>query len=480
MTKKTVGLLILGVAMLAASVGAQAPDTLWTKTFGGAYNDEAWQVQPASDNGLIVIGAGMPQNFGNWDLQLIKTDVNGNAIWTKNYGGPFAEQGRAVRQTPDGGYIAVGWKRSSAIGGKEIWLLKLNASGDTLWTRTYNDYTEQEARTIELTPDGGYLMAGWAIADWESYEDVYIIRVDSLGNVIWRKNYGGENSQKAWSAKPTSDGGYIVAGWTDNHPNITGMYIIKTDSNGDTLWTRIFTTQFTFAASSILETDDHRFIVGGSLNVEWSNNFNAILLYLDDSGDIDHMRFMTFGKIYSIARTREGGLIIAGTMVDDLSSSIIVRTDIMDGESWIKNIGEALNSRISARSAFQASDGGYVFTGTTKSYPENIVLVKLANETTSINGDQIGTLPAKFTLSQNYPNPFNAQTSINYILPIASNVSVGIFDILGRKLATLYDGNQEAGNHQIIWNASEQSSGIYFYRIQVGNYAETKKMVLLK
>ncbi len=89
-------------------------------------------------------------------------------------------------------------------------------------------------------------------------------------------------------------------------------------------------------------------------------------------------------------------------------------------------------------------------------------------------------IPGKFALSQNYPNPFNAQTAINYVLPIASEVSVNIFDILGRKLVTLYNGRQQAGNHRITWDANEQSSGVYFYRIQVGNYAETRKMVLLK
>jgi len=89
-------------------------------------------------------------------------------------------------------------------------------------------------------------------------------------------------------------------------------------------------------------------------------------------------------------------------------------------------------------------------------------------------------LPDKFSLLQNYPNPFNAQTTINYALPEAAQVTIEIFDLLGRKVETLVDGKQPAGYHQVIWNAFDQTSGIYFYKIQSGDYTETRKMVLLK
>ncbi|MEE9119299.1 MAG: T9SS type A sorting domain-containing protein [Calditrichia bacterium] len=89
-------------------------------------------------------------------------------------------------------------------------------------------------------------------------------------------------------------------------------------------------------------------------------------------------------------------------------------------------------------------------------------------------------LPRKYLLNQNYPNPFNASTTIQYSLPSASDVTIDIYDLLDRKVETLVQGEQKAGHHQVIWGAKDQSSGIYFYRIQAGDYAETKKMVLLK
>jgi len=89
-------------------------------------------------------------------------------------------------------------------------------------------------------------------------------------------------------------------------------------------------------------------------------------------------------------------------------------------------------------------------------------------------------LPIEYRLSQNYPNPFNAQTTISYSLPTQSDVTIDIFDILGRKIETIAEGLRPAGDHQVIWDASDRSSGIYFYRIKAGDKAETKKMTLMK
>ncbi len=94
--------------------------------------------------------------------------------------------------------------------------------------------------------------------------------------------------------------------------------------------------------------------------------------------------------------------------------------------------------------------------------------------------DEVPEIPSRFALAQNYPNPFNASTIIQFNLPSASDVIIEIYDILGRRVETLFDAEQPAGYHQIVWDASDQSSGIYFYRIQAGEYSDTRKMVLLK
>ena len=99
---------------------------------------------------------------------------------------------------------------------------------------------------------------------------------------------------------------------------------------------------------------------------------------------------------------------------------------------------------------------------------------------TNINDSHVIALPHAFSLSQNYPNPFNPSTTIKYDLPSPCRVNIEIYDILGRRVMTLVDEEQVAGSHQAIWNASDKASGIYFYRIQAGEFVETKKMLLVR
>jgi len=461
------------------SVGrCQAPDTLWFRNFGGAYSDEGWQVQETVDGRLIVVGSGMSGNFGNWDIYLIKTDSDGNMLWTRTFGGPNTDRGNAIRQTPDGGYIVAGWKRSSAQGGAEICLIKTNSYGDLLWTRTYSDYQNQEAGSIELTPDGGYVIAGW-MTNMPIYEDIFIMKTDSLGNIIWRKNYGGHDSEKAWSVKNTSDGGFVIAGWSDIFPRGSDIYVIKTDQNGDTVWTRVYGTMYDDLATSILETPDHRYIVGGCVGAD-SYERRAALLFLGENGDSLATAILPYTEIHSVEMTSDSGLIISGSTLDTLSTAFIAKTDMNGQEIWAKIFAPGSSVSCYAYSAIQTLDSGYVFTGSTQAYPEDVVLAKMAREQTGIDDQQHSVLPERIALFQNYPNPFNPATTIRYELPEFAEVTIEIYDILGRKVATLVSGPQQAGPHRVVWDGGEYPSGIYFYRLKTNDFVETKKMLLLK
>jgi hypothetical protein len=99
--------------------------------------------------------------------------------------------------------------------------------------------------------------------------------------------------------------------------------------------------------------------------------------------------------------------------------------------------------------------------------------------TTSVESS-IGQTPQSYALHQNYPNPFNPTTVINFDLPVSGTISLKVFDLLGREVATLVDGRMEAGFHQVTFDASRLTSGVYFYRIQAGSFSETKRLVLLK
>ncbi|PCH95985.1 MAG: hypothetical protein COB85_04100 [Bacteroidetes bacterium] len=159
-------------------------DTLWTRTYGGA-NDEPWwligSVQETSDNGFILTGVTTSFGAGGDDVYLIRTDVNGDNLWTKTYGGINNDGGSSVQQTVDGGYVIAGNTASFGSGGSDVYLIKTNANGDTLWTKTYGSTGNENGLSVRQTKDGGYIITG-SITDSISGNNVYLIKTDANGN----------------------------------------------------------------------------------------------------------------------------------------------------------------------------------------------------------------------------------------------------------------------------------------------------------
>ena len=157
---KLFGLVLLTVSMLLTPGFSQVPDTLWTRTYGGAEDDIGNFVQPTIDGGYIVVGSIGNQLTSDDDVYVIKTDAVGDTMWTKTYGGEHADYGECVQLTSDGGYIICGTTRSYGAGEVDIYVIKTDATGDTLWTRTYGGEASDEAHFIRQTSDGGYIMVG--------------------------------------------------------------------------------------------------------------------------------------------------------------------------------------------------------------------------------------------------------------------------------------------------------------------------------
>jgi hypothetical protein len=177
--------------------------------------------------------AGWTNSFGpSWyDILLIKTDANGNIIWAKTYGGTGADYAYSVQQTSDGGYIVAGETTSFGAGSADILLIKTDANGNIIWTKTYGRTSYDLALSVQQTSDSGYIVAGGI---GMGLGDIFLIKTDANGNIIWTKTYGGIGSDYAYSVQQTSDGGYIVAGGTYSFGAGTwDAFLVKTDANGD-------------------------------------------------------------------------------------------------------------------------------------------------------------------------------------------------------------------------------------------------------
>jgi len=216
-----------------------APVTSWQRTYSGSKTDEGWSVVQTSDGGYIVAGTttsydgdgrlGLIPDEG--DVYLIKTDANGNLIWQKNYGGPEEDAGYSVLQTNDGGYIIAGKTESYGAGGSDVYLIKTDTNGNMLWQKSYGGSELDCADSVLETNDGGYIIVG-TTSSYSSYGDldVYFIKTDANGNMLWQKTYDGaeRGTDIGRSVAQTSDGGYIIVGYTWAREAGEDVWLIKT------------------------------------------------------------------------------------------------------------------------------------------------------------------------------------------------------------------------------------------------------------
>jgi TolB-like protein len=259
----------------------------WAKTYGGTGDDLVSSVQQTSDGGYIV--AGYTTSFGasSFDIFLIKTDANGNIIWAKTYGGTYWDEASSVQQTLDGGYIVVGFTPSFGAGGWDIFLVKTDANGNVIWAKTYGGTDDDWAYSVQQTSDGGYIVAGRTASFGAGLSDVFLVKTDADGNIIWAKTYGGTGDDLVSSVQQTSDGGYILAGFTASFGAGGGdIFLMKTDASGNLQWAKTFGGMNDDGATSVQQTSDGEYIVAGRTWSFSAGLYDVFLVKTDASGNI--------------------------------------------------------------------------------------------------------------------------------------------------------------------------------------------------
>ncbi len=449
---------ILVVAGLCQFLQAQ-PDTLWTKTLDGSVGNS---IQQTTDNGYIIVGS------GGSGILIIKTNANGDTLWTrtftlwKQFGDVGSDQGFSVQQTNDGGYIIAGetyfyvspWYHHPFI-------IKTNANGDTLWTRNFGVFHQggpadfrPSAPSAQQTSDGGFILVG-------GYgHDVLLGKTDTSGNTIWTRTHGGDDYEVGYDVGQTADSGYIIVG---KHKNINpNILLIKTDAGGQFVWGQRFSGFYSEAGYAVEQTAEGGYIITGYTTSSGAGSADVWLIKTDDQGDTLWTR--TFGgsewdEGRSIQQTTDGGYIIAGytTSTPDFfgnthTDAYVIKTDDGGDTLWTQTFGG--NSDDEAYSVRQTTDGGYIITGYTKSFGagyKNVWLIRLGPEAPVAVEPEGKQTPHDFALYSAYPNPFNPSTAIAYDLPQAGPVALVVYDLRGREVIRLAEGRREAGYHQVSW-----------------------------
>ncbi|MCI0450465.1 MAG: T9SS type A sorting domain-containing protein [Chlorobi bacterium] len=412
-------------------------DTLWTKHYNINVNDTygAYWVEEINDRGFIVGGSGPSSSAG-----LLKTDSIGTFQWYRTFADGW--QTWCVSKTIDSGYILAIRTGNSYGPTDDVRILKTDSLGNTIWDKVFVDNNSEDyISEIKPLDNYGYVALGtkWPIGD---SADVYLMRLDSNGDTLWTKTIGGNRSEGGSSIDIANDGGFILSGSSNSfNPNyFFQSYLVKTDSLGNVQWQRTYTTAFNERCFSIRTIPLRGYVFCGQSDSILSFGERAFVRVIDFTGNILHEKFYRPGddgnRFRSVELTNDGGFILCGYADFEFGAlnSYIVRTDSLGN---IKPIGISINS----------------------------------NE-----------IPLNAELFQNYPNPFNPETVIKFNINKKEHVKLIIYDVLGRELVTLIEKSLNAGFYSIKFNADNfnLSTGIYFYKLITGNFTSSRKMILIK
>jgi hypothetical protein len=394
---------------------------LWDKRFGGTGSDECQSVQETSDGGYVLggysySGAGGDKSEagrGGDDYWIVKVDSSGNKVWDKRFGGTSNDWCYSAQETSDGGYILGGYSWSDAGGDMseagrgldDYWIVKVDSTGSKLWDKRFGGSGYDECYSVQETSDGGYILGGYSGSDADGDKseasrggyDYWIVKVDNTGSKLWDKRFGGSNDDYCCSVQETSDGGYILGGYSwsgadgDKSEASRGQddyWIVKVDSTGTTLWDKRFGGASHDRCYSIQETPDGGYIlggysysgVGGDKSEASRGGADYWIVKVDSTGTkLWDKRFGGTSNdwCYSVQATMDGNYILAGCPHSSAEGDIseagrggatdywIVKVDGTGTKLWDRRFGGT--DLDVCYGICETRDGGYVVGGNSSS-----------------------------------------------------------------------------------------------------------------
>ncbi len=508
--KKT--LLILAFALVQLTTFAQqAPAIQWQKCLGGTAWDEAYSIQPTTDGGYIVAGTttsndgDVTGNHGGQDVWVVKLSSTCTLQWQKTLGGTGNEYAISIQPTPDGGFIVAGYTQSTDgdvtgnHGYNDVWVVKLSSTGSLQWQNPLGGTGDDRSYSIQSTPDDGYIVAGYTystngdVTGNHGYFDTWVVKLSSTGSVQWQKTLGGTGGDSAQSIQSTPDGGYILAGSTGstngdvtgNHGNIDA-WVVKLSSTGSLQWQKALGgTGYDFAYS-IQPTIEGGCIVAGftqSTDGDVSGNhggYDAWAVKLSSTGSVLWQKVLGGSGddfAYSIQPTSDGGYIVAGytgsndgdvTGNHGSDDAWVVKLSSTGSLQWQKTMGGTGNDY--ASSIQPTTDGGCIVSGGTSSTDGDVTGNHGNNDAWVVKlGPDLSTTGFEESAVVVYPNPtstlLTVQNNNNTVIDC-----ITITDLMGKVVLT-----QTTNTNQI--NVAPLASGTYFLEATSGKDQFTTKFV---
>ena len=380
----------------------------WQRTMGGSDLDVSWSIQQTNDGGYIITGFSSSNdhdvsgNHGYFDYWIVKITSTGKLDWQKSLGGSDLDLSWSIQQTNDGGYIIAGFSESNDgdvsgnHGKSDYWIVKLTSTGELDWQKSLGGSDRDESYSIEQTNDGGYIIAGCSesndgdVSGNHGDYDYWIVKLTSTGEIDWQKSLGGSDLERAHSIQQTTDGGYIIAGYTwSNDGDVSGyhgtrdFWIVKLTSTGKLDWQRSLGGYQNELAYYIQQTTDGGYIIAGESSsgncdvTDYYGGSDYWIVKLTSTGELDWQRSIGGSDddyAYSVQQTNDGGYIIAGSSESNDGNVSenhgnydywIVKLTSTGELDWEKSLGGSdLDESFSIQ---QTTDRGYVIAGCSES-----------------------------------------------------------------------------------------------------------------
>jgi len=454
----------------------------FAKAIGGSLTDIAFSVVQSSDGGYVVVGGTQSFGAGGWDIYVVKIDSSGNVVWAKTIGGSNDDGASSIIRSSDGGYVIAGWTDSFGAGYEDIYVVKLDSSGNVVWSKTIGGSSLDEAWSIIQSSDGGYVIAGYTESFGEG-GDMYVVKLDSRGNVQWTKTIGGGNDDVAISIIQSSDGGYVVAGYTESFKYSQGaggydMYVVKLDSSGNVLWTKTIGGSSDDYASSIIQSSDGGYAVAGYTRSFGAGSEDMYVVKLDSGGNVLWTKTIggsSYDVAHSIIQSSDGGYVVVGSTrsfgAAGYRDIYVVKLDSSGNIQWTKTIGGSSDDF--AYSIIQSSDGGYVVAGLTQSFgagnPDFYVLKMDANWNVCFSrnitnysvSSNVGSFSSPSTTA------FPQSPTVNTVSPTAVSYASSVSDVCAlAKAPHLCSESQDCSFSSVI--ASGEKENVKSYGCSAG------------
>ena len=452
------------------------PGVAWNTTFGGPDGDWCWGIgsRQTVDGGFIMIGSTESEGAGEpTDILLVRADEDGTELWSATFGQPGQwEEGVSVLPDGDGGYTVCGFIDMEDPVSDSLVFIRTDANGVELSRVTHSAVGGyNEFNGAKRTSDGGII----AVGELDDY--FFLLRLDGDLEILWWETFGGDGiDDDGFDVIELSSGGFAGVGYnrSSSANEDQDFWLIVVDGNGALQWDATYGDGNEQEASVVLETTDGGFLIGGDA-ADAEGNAYAWLVRTESEGTViwDHT-FPGGGAgiwdIFSLYEDDEGSLYIGIVAVpEDLEQAdeLLYKLDSGGNEVWSTTYG---GDRTDLGAFVPTGDGGFALLGATNSWgfgDMDFWLLKTEPLTSVGEGGLTDALPAGFSVIDAYPNPFNSTVRLPFSLHRAGGVEVMVYDILGRRVATLLRGALAAGRHEAVWSADGLAAGTYLVRLSL-------------